>query len=134
MPPETAFGFEQAIGFGKAANETGFSTWKEITQFAEKEGIVKVVSNGQEEWIVMPKPPSPRIALVTEGLGEVEGGVPVQSPDGWYDRKGNEPFPTMSERALIRVCSRRNHLIALLKNAPDYNRYIRLRAPDSNYR
>lgn len=113
MPPET-FGFEPsaAFGFGKAVNETGFSTWKEITQFAEKEGIVKVVSNGQEEWIVMPKPPSPRIALVTENLGEIDGGVPVQSPDGWYDRKRNEPFPTLWERTLIRVCSRRNYLIA----------------------
>jgi len=107
MPPE-AFGHD--AGFGKAANEMGFSTWKEITQFAEKEGIVKVVSNGQEEWIVMPKPPSPKTALVTEGLGEVDSGVPVQSPDGWYDRKGTEPFPTMLEKALIRVCSTRNFI------------------------
>lgn len=59
----------------------GFSTWKEITDFAEKEGIVKVVSNGKEEWLVMPNAPG-----ATLKLDDVDGDV-VKGQDGWYEKQ-----------------------------------------------
>ena len=81
---------------------TGFSTWVETINYAQKVGILQLVSNGKEDWIVMPKDTVQSRPMSV-----------VQSPDGWYEtRKDAEqpqlpppPETPLSQRENAKVCS-----------------------------
>ncbi|KIM22283.1 hypothetical protein M408DRAFT_291545 [Serendipita vermifera MAFF 305830] len=66
---------------------TGFSTWVETINYAQKQGILQLISNGKEDWVVMPK----------DSVQSRPMSV-VQSPDGWYETRidvepPQEPVP-----------------------------------------
>jgi len=65
---------------------TGFTTWVETINYAQKTGILQLVSNGKEDWVVMPK----------DSVQSRPMSV-VQSPDGWYEvRKDVDQQPPTS--------------------------------------
>jgi hypothetical protein len=72
---------------------TGFTTWVETINYAQKAGILQLVSNGKEDWVVMPK----------DSVQSRPMSV-VQSPDGWYEvRKDVEqqpPTPTVPDTSI----------------------------------
>lgn len=55
---------------------TGFTTWVETINYAQKQGILQVVSNGKEDWVVMSK----------NSVQSRPMSV-IQSPDGWYEMR-----------------------------------------------
>ncbi len=55
---------------------TGFTTWVETINYAQKQGILQVISNGKEDWVVMPKN-----SVQSRPMSF------VQSPDGWYEMR-----------------------------------------------
>jgi hypothetical protein len=97
----------------------GFATWGETVTYANREGILQVINNGNEQWIVMPKvstdlegtlvsSPRPNMERVEEEVEDLSDPV-VQSSDGWYEarreRAGTGKPPTIATiKSIPQVC------------------------------
>jgi hypothetical protein len=86
---------------------TGFTTWVETINYAQKAGILQLVSNGKEDWVVMPN----------DSVRSRPMSV-VQSPNGWYDiRKDAEQQPATPPAPETSVSQRENEQVLFLRYA-----------------
>lgn len=95
-----------------------FSTWKDVTEYAQREGVLDVFAAQQKEWVVLPKgaaiaaakdaaaaaalakeasiaaAPAPALSQIgtprtLDGTLDDSALSVVQSPDGWYEVRKN---------------------------------------------
>lgn len=89
----------------------GFATWAETVTYANREGILKVINNGNEQWVVMQKASTDLEGTLVSSpagmnTGPIEEEVEVvpsasrRSSDGWYEarreRAGTGKPPTIA--------------------------------------